>query len=218
MGKLVIGTRRYSSWSMRGWLAVQLAGLDVVVQVLPIGEGTSSAIAAATPAGLVPYLEHDGARVWESLSICEYCAEINPALWPAERVARAEARSLAAEMHAGFRALRMAMPMNLGRDDYAGRGRTPEALSDIARVDRLWQETRARFGADGDFLFGAAFGNADVMFAPVVARLLTYRPDLSAVSQAYCNAVRRHPLVSAWYDAASEEPSAWLLTKYESVT
>jgi len=218
MGKLVIGTRRYSSWSMRGWLAVQLAGLDVVVQVLPIGEGTSSAIAAATPAGLVPYLEHDGARVWESLSICEYCAEINPALWPAERVARAEARSLAAEMHAGFRALRMAMPMNLGRDDYAGRGRTPEALSDIARVDRLWQEMRARFGADGDFLFGAAFGNADVMFAPVVARLLTYRPDLSAVSQSYCSAVRRHPLVSAWYDAASEEPSAWLLTKYESVT
>jgi len=209
MGKLVIGTRRYSSWSLRGWLAVQLAGLDVAVQVLPIGEGPSAAITGATPAGLVPYLEHEGARVWESL---------NPALWPADRVARAEARSLAAEMHAGFRALRMAMPMNLGRDDFAGRGRTPEALSDIARIDRLWQDTRARFGGDGEFLFGASFGNADVMFAPVVARLLTYRPDLSAVSQAYCSAVRRHPLVSAWYDAASEEPSAWLLTKYESVT
>ena len=78
MGKLVIGTRRYSSWSLRGWLAVQLAGLDVAVQVLPIGEGPSAAISGATPAGLVPYLEHEGARVWESLSICEYCAEITP--------------------------------------------------------------------------------------------------------------------------------------------
>ena len=97
-GNLVIGTKRYSSWSLRGWLAVRLAGLDVEERVLQIGSGQ---IAQATPAGLVPYLEHNGAHVWESLAICEYCAEITPALWPADRVARAAARSIAAEMHAG---------------------------------------------------------------------------------------------------------------------
>ncbi len=148
-GTLYIGTRRYSSWSLRGWLAVQLAGLDVEVVVIPLQGGETAAIKQATPAGLVPYLEHDGARVWESLAICEYCAESNAALWPADRIARAHARAIASEMHAGFRALRMAMPMNIGRDDYAGIGHTPDALADVARIDAIWTHTRHAHGQDG---------------------------------------------------------------------
>jgi glutathione S-transferase len=216
MGKLVIGNRRYSSWSMRGWLAVRLAGLDVATVVIPLAGGVTDAIRAATPAGLVPYLEHDGARVWESLAICEYCAEWAP-LWPAERAARAHARAIAAEMHAGFRALRLAMPMNLGRDDYAGIGHTPDALADVARIDAIWTGTRATYGQDGPYLFGATFGAADAMFAPVVARLLTYRPPVSDAALAYCNAVRGHPLVAAWYEDAAREPAEWMLPKYESL-
>jgi glutathione S-transferase len=156
--------------------------------------------------------------VWESLAICEYCAELAPGLWPRERLARAQARSIAAEMHAGFRALRLAMPMNLGRPDFAGRGQTPECLADIARVEAIFTETRGRFAMGGAYLFGDAFGLADAMYAPVVARLLTYAPPIGDVARAYCNAVRRHPLVAEWYDAAAEEPAEWLLTKYEDPT
>ena len=130
--------------------------------------------------------------MWESLAVCDYCAEFQPALWPTDRVARAHARSISAEMHAGFRELRMAMWMNLGRD-FAGLGRTAGALQDIARIEALWADTRARFGAGGKFLFGTAFGAADAMFAPVVARLLSWKPQLSADSEAYCAAVRVIP-------------------------
>lgn len=116
-GTLYIGNKRYSSWSLRGWLAVRLAKLDVAEVLIPFARpGPTPAIAALSPNGLVPYLEHKGAKVWESMSICDYCAEIEPSLWPEDRIARAHARSIAAEMHAGFRDLRMAMWMNLGRD------------------------------------------------------------------------------------------------------
>jgi glutathione S-transferase len=104
----------------------------------------------------------------------------------------------------------------LGRDDFAGRGGTPGALADIARIAALWAETRARFGAGGPFLFGADFNAADAMFAPVVARLLTYRPDIAPATRAYCEAVRAYPLVAAWYDGAAAEPAAWLVDKYEN--
>ena len=212
---LYLGNRRYSSWSLRGWLAVRLAGLDVQDVVIPMSEGTTPRIKEATPAGLVPYLEHDGARIWETLAICEYCADIMPALWPAERTARAHARAISAEMHAGFRALRGAFPMNLGRPDFAGRPVTPECAADLARIDTLWAETREAFGSGGPYLFGASFGNADAMFAPVVARILTYAPPLSRHAADYCAAVRAHPLVGEWYRLALDEPAAWLLTKYE---
>ncbi|HUZ65255.1 MAG TPA: glutathione S-transferase family protein [Acetobacteraceae bacterium] len=214
-GRLVIGTRRYSSWSLRGWLAVKLAGLDVEEVLIPLAGGATPALRNATPAGLVPFLVHRGVEVWESLAICEYCAEQHPALWPADPAARAHARSIAAEMHAGFRELRMAMPMNLGRE-FTGHGRTPGALADIARIEAIWQQTRTRFGAGGAFLFGTAFTAADAMYAPIVARFLTYRPELSATARAYCDAVRAHPLVAAWYEAAAAEPAAWLLDKYET--
>jgi glutathione S-transferase len=217
-GTLYLGNRRYSSWSLRGWLPVRLAGLDVDEQVIPLsGTGDTPGVKAVSPSGLVPCLVHRGATVWETVAIGEYCAELVPALWPGDRAARAHARAIAAEMHAGFRALRENMPMNLGRD-YRGLGRTDGSLADIARIEAIWRQTRARFGGGGPFLFGAAFTLADAMYAPVVARFLTYRPELTAESWAYCEAVRAHPLVSAWYDEAAAEPDAWLNPRYETPT
>ena len=214
-GRLFIGTRRYSSWSLRGWLAVRLAGLDVEDVVIPLdGGGPGSMVARSTPSGMVPYLEHRGLRVWETLAICEYCAELAPALWPEGLAARTHARVIAAEMHAGFRGLRQAMPMVLGRDA-AGLGRTPDALRDIARIEALWRDTRAAYGAGGPFLFGAVFNAADAMFAPVVTRFLTFRPDIAADTQGYCDAVRAHPLMERWYADAAAEPLAWRLEHYE---
>ena len=205
-GRLFIGTRRYSSWSLRGWLVVRLAGLDVEDVVIPLeGGGPGSQVARSTPGGMVPYLEHRGLRIWETLAICEYCAELAPALWPADLAARTHARVIAAEMHAGFRELRRVMTMVLGRDA-AGQGRTPDVLRDIARIETIWRDTRAAYGADGPFLFGAAFNAADAMFAPVVTRFLTYKPEIAADTQAYCDAVRAHPLMEQWYADADGQP------------
>jgi len=214
-GKLLIGQRRYSSWSLRGWLAVRLADLDVSIEVARfVRPGPTPAIANTSPNGLVPYLEHRGAAVWESLAVCDYCAEFEPSLWPADRIARAHAKSIAAEMHAGFRGLRQNMWMNLGRD-YSGLGRTPEALADVDRIDSLWAETRQRFGQGGPYLFGAAFTAADIMYAPVITRFLTWRPEISAAAKTYVDAVRSHKLVAEWYDAAALEPAGWLVEDYE---
>ena len=216
-GTLYIGNKRYSSWSMRGWLAVRLAKLDVAeILIRFVRPGPTPAIADRSPTGLVPYLEHKGAKIWESLAICDYCAEIDSSLWPADRIARAHARSISAEMHAGFRDLRMAMWMNLGRD-FSPHGRTPGALADIARIETLWAETRSRFGAGGPFLFGATFGAADAMYAPVVARFLGWKPELTAASKAYCDAVRAHPLVAEWYEQAMAEPASMLIEDYETL-
>jgi len=220
-GTLYIGTKRYSSWSLRGWLAVRLAGLDVAEEVIPLGSPAGTArIREVSPSGRVPCLAHRGALVWESIAIAEYCAELHPGLWPAETRARAHARSIAAEMHAGFRALREAMWMNLGEDFAArarGRGRTPECLADIARIEALWADTRARFGEGGPYLFGAGFTLADAMYAPVVTRFLTWAPPLAEESRAYVAAIRAHPLVARWYDEAAAEPEAMRAAKYETV-
>jgi glutathione S-transferase len=105
--------------------------------------------------------------------------------------------------------------MNLGRQ-FSGLGRTPEALADIARIETLWADTRQRFGKGGPYLFGAAFTAADAMYAPVVTRFLTWRPEIGAATLAYCQAVRAHPLVDAWYSDAAAEPEAWLLAEYEN--
>lgn len=214
--RLLLGTRRYSSWSMRGWLLVRLAGLQVEEVVVPLnGAGDVSAVAGLSPSGLVPFLQHGGHDVWDSLAIAEYCAELKPGVWPAEFGARTHARVISAEMHSGFRALRSAMPMNLGRHR-PGACQTPDALADIARIETLWRNARAQYGAGGPYLFGAAFNPADAMFAPVVARLLTYEPPISAGARAYCDAVRAHPLVEEWYAGAAQEPREWLLDKYEN--
>jgi glutathione S-transferase len=214
---LYIGSRRYSSWSLRGWLAVRCAGIVVEERVIPLSGGHTAAVRAASPSGFVPYLEHDGAKVWDSLAILEYCAEIAPGLWPGERVARAHARAISAEMHSGFRELRMAMPMNCCRR-YPGLGITPGSAADIERIVAIWLDARARFGGAGRYLFGEALTGADIMFAPVVSRFLTYEPVLPAVAVDYMAAVRMHPLVVAWYDGAAGEPASWMIDKYEAVT
>lgn len=212
---LHIGTRRYSSWSMRGWLAVRCAGIPARDNVIPLAGGTTPALAGLTPSGLVPCLQHQGVTIWDSLAIIEYCAEIAP-LWPRDAAARAHARSIAAEMHSGFRALREAMPMNLGADA-PGHGRSAGALADIARIEAIWADTRARFGQDGAYLFGEAFTGADIMFAPVAARFISYAPALTMNSQAYVAAIRQHRLVAEWYDLAAAEPASWRLEKYEGL-
>jgi glutathione S-transferase len=213
-GRLYIGTRRYSSWSLRGWLCVRLAGLTVEEVVIPLQGGLTPAVRQVSPNGLVPYLEHEGAKLWESLAIAEYCAELAPSLWPASRIARAHARAISAEMHAGFGALRRAMPMNLGRT-FPGQGQTPESLADIGRIEAIIAGTRAEHGESGPYLFGAAFTAADAMFAPVMTRFITYAPPLSPATEHYVDAVRAHALVDEWYRLAAAEPVAWRLDKYE---
>ncbi len=210
-GRLIIGTKRYSSWSLRGWLAVRLAGLDIEETVIRLAGGNTPELKPLSPSGLVPVLDHDGARIWDSLAICEYCAELAPGLWPADRIQRAAARSMAAEMHAGFRALRLAMPMNLSRLATPPRaGIAPDAAADIARVAAIWRDART------PFLFGPDFGAVDAMFAPAVTRLLSYAavPD---GAQAYCAAIRAHPLVARWYDEAAAEPDTWHLPSTERI-
>ena len=214
-GRLFIGTRRYSSWSLRGWLAVRLAGLDVEEVVLPLAGGTTPVV-LALPSRQVPYLEHRGNQVWESLAIAEYCAEQKPGLWPADAAARSLARVVSAEMHAGFRDLRLVLTMNLGREGRAT-PLTPEVEADIARVEHLWELARARFGGNGPYLFGAAFTLADAMFAPVVTRFLSYAAPVGPAAREYCEAVRAHPLMVEWREAAAREPEAWRLDKYEQV-
>lgn len=214
-GVLTIGTRRYSSWSLRGWLPVKLARLDVEIRVIPLAGGVTPAVKAVSPSGYVPFLHYDADKIWDSLAICEYCAELMPTLWPAEAGARAHARSISAEMHAGFRDLRVNMPMSLFRSA-EGTGQTPECLADIARIDALWCDTRARFGTDGPYLFGAEIGIADAMYAPVVFRFMTYRPTLSPVAQLYVSAMLDHALMREWLDAARDEPKEWHIARMEA--
>ena len=207
-GTLYIGNRRYSSWSMRGWLAVKLAGLDVDVQVLKFTRpGPTKAIEELSPNGLVPFLEHNGARVWESLAICDYCAELQPRLWPADRIARAHARSISAEMHAGFMPLRRLLPMNVWRP-VKPRALDDGSKTDVARIETIWRDCRERFGAGGPFLFGG-FGAADAMHAPVVWRFHTYAVQVSDAARAYMSAMMALPAWREWRDAARREP--WVL-------
>lgn len=215
-GRLVIGTQRYSSWSLRGWLVVRLAELDVAVEVVPLaGAGQTKALKTLSPNGCVPYLEHRGAVVWDSLSIAEYCAEQQASLWPADPLERAWARSVAAEMHSGFRAVRSALPMNLGRNRALAEPLADDVHKDIARINAIWTQGVER---GGPFLCGQVMGNADAMFAPVVCRFLSYDvPGLSSASHAYMQAMRHHPLMEEWYAAAAQEPKSWQLDGYENL-
>jgi glutathione S-transferase len=214
---LVIANKAYSSWSMRPWLALKMAGATFREIVIPLRQAdTATAIARHTPAGKVPVLHHGDTTVWESVAILEYTAELFPGahLWPAEPHARAVARAVSAEMHAGFTALRSNMPMNV-RAMLPGRGRTPEVMKDVARIRALWRDCRARFGEGGPFLFGR-FSNADAMFAPVATRLRTYgiETELDDVSHAYAATLLSLPPVLDWYRAAKAEP--WLISEYEA--
>ncbi len=208
--RLVIGNKNYSSWSLRAWLALRAAGAAFDEELVPLDQpGTREQLQARSPSGRVPVLVHGALVVHESLAICEYVAELFPAagLWPTDRAARAVARAVSAEMHAGFADLRAAMPMDI-RGEYAGTGHTPGALRDAERVMRIWRECRDRFGGEQRFLFGA-FSIADAMFAPVVTRFRSYGVELGAVEQSYADAVWAHPPMQEWIEAARREP--WVL-------
>jgi len=205
---LVVGNKNYSSWSLRGYLAVAQTGVPFEEIVIPLSQPDSKdELLRHSPSGLVPVLRHGSVEVWESLAIAEYCAEQFPAagLWPADAAARALARAVSAEMHAGFAPLRQHMPMNM-RASHPGRGRTEASLANIARITKLWRQCRAGHGGGGPFLFGAGFTVADCMFAPVVSRFRTYGVELDEVCAGYAAAVWAHPPLARWFAAACAEP------------
>jgi glutathione S-transferase len=204
---IVVGNKNYSSWSLRGWLALDATGAAYDEVVIPLSQpDTVARIAAHSPSGRVPLLRDGDLVVWDSLAIAEHLAESFPdaQLWPADRAARASARAVSAEMHAGFPALRASMPMNI-RARLPGYGRTPASLRDIERMRALWSDCRARFGQGGPYLFGR-FTAADAMYAPVVFRFRTYDVALDSVQRAYVEAMLAHPGMQKWARAAEAEP------------
>lgn len=207
MPTLVIANKLYSSWSMRPWLLLRELGISFDEILIPLGQPeTRSRILEHSPGGKVPILKDGPITVWESVAIPEYVAERWPdaGVWPADAAARALARSLSAEMHAGFQALRSTCPMNLGKR-FAAKDRGEAVARDVARIEAAWRDARGRFGAGGPFLFGA-FCAADAMFAPVVTRLDTYALPVAADTRAYMDAVLGLASFAAWKSAALAEP------------
>lgn len=209
---LVIGNKAYSSWSMRPWLALHAAGADFDEQLVPLDqEDSAERLAEVSPSLRVPVLKTEHGTLVESLAIIEYVADLYPKanLWPGDRWARAMARSAAAEMHAGFTALRRDMPMDLKRRR-PGMGHSAEALADAERVQAIWRGLRTQFGQGGPFLCGA-FGAVDAMFAPVCTRFRTYQVEMDDIAEAYCQAMFDWPAFRSWERAAMAEP--WVLEK-----
>jgi len=211
---LVLGNKAYSSWSLRPYLALKTAGIPFDEKVIRLYEPDSRPeILKYSPAGKVPVLVDGATHVWESLAICEYAAERFPEarLWPAESGARAHARTIATEMHAGFMALRRAYPFNCRRTPRAIAA-DADAVADVARVTQLWRDARARFGAGGPFLFGA-FSIADAMYGPVAGRFRQYAVDLDPVCADYVAAIHALPATRQWAADAAAEP--WVVERFE---
>jgi glutathione S-transferase len=208
---LYVGSKRYSSWSLRPYLVLAHAGAPFETTTILLDRDTTSAeIAKVNPAGRLPVLHHDGVVIWDSLAICEYVHELVPAakLWPEDRARRALARLISAEMHAGFAAMRQRMPMVLGPlpPDAPGPDQiTDEARRDAARVQAIWRDQLAASG--GPFLFGA-FTIADAMFAPVTTRFVTYGIELDAVCRGYVDAIAALPAMQQWTRDALAEPAS----------
>ncbi len=204
---LYVGSKRYSSWSLRPYLALAHTGVAFECKTILLDQpDTKAQIAAVNPASKVPVL-HDGTLViWDSLAICEYVAELHPTagLWPDDRAVRAKARSVSAEMHSSFAALRRDMPMDILSKKH-GQGHTAEALADARRVQQIWRECLDASG--GPFLFGT-FTIADAMFAPVTTRFTTYGVDLDAQCRAYVDAVAQLPAYKLWSADAEREPQS----------
>lgn len=203
---LVIGNKNYSSWSLRPWLAMRQFGIEFNEVRLALYTPTSpQQIRQYSSAGKVPVLLDDTLTVWDSLAILEHLAERFPTLpWlPEPKAARAIARSICAEMHSGFAALRHHMPMNC-RAKLPGQGVTSEVQTDIDRITTIWRDCR-HYGAEGDMLFGN-FTIADAMFAPVVLRFVTYAVPLDQVCSQYVEAILALPALQAWIKDAHAEP------------
>jgi glutathione S-transferase len=208
--KLIIGNKNYSSWSLRPWIAMKMAGIAFDEQVIPLYEpGSREQILKYSPAGKVPVLIDGETHIWESLAILEYLAEKFPkaGLWPAGPEARGQARAVASEMHAGFQALRKNCPMNLWLP-VKKRPQPDDVMDNVRRIDALWSDCRSRFGRGGPFLFGP-FGAADAMYAPVASRLHTYGIAVSAVSRTYIDAILALPAFTEWRAAGLKE--TWVM-------
>jgi glutathione S-transferase len=211
---LVIGNKNYSSWSFRPWLAMKVAGIKFDETVISLDAGDfKTRVTALGGSGRVPVLSDGGVHVWESLAILEYLAEKFPAagLWPEQHAARAHARAIASEMHAGFVSLRRHLPMNVARP-VKFRALDGGAAKDVARIDEIWTGCRNIYGGGGPFLFGT-FGAADAMFAPVVWRFHTYAVEVSRTALSYMRAVMALPAWQEWRDAARRE--TWVLADDE---
>ena len=214
--KLLIGNKCYSSWSLRAWLLMRATGIAFTEKLVLLDEpGFKEAVFAEAPGsgGTVPTLVDGDIAVWETLAICEYLHETHPeaGIWPSDAAARAYARAMSSEMHAGFTALRGACPMNLGKR-FASRDRGAGVARDVERITALWRQARERFGGSGPFLYGA-FSAADAMYAPVVTRLDTYGIAVDTASQDYMRAVLSLPAYRAWLAAALAEP--WIVAQDE---
>lgn len=204
---LVIGNRNYSTWSLRPWLFLRHHRVEFEEVRLPLDtDEFRSRIGDFTPAGRVPVLLHGDCRIWESLAICEYANETfaGGRGWPEHPQARAEARSVSCEMHAGFAALRSELPMNCRA---LGRRVTPSAAArrDIDRVVAIWDGARGRYGSHGPWLYGH-FGIADAMFAPVASRFRTYGIRIDGAAADWAEAILAHPAMGEWMEAARREP------------
>ncbi len=211
---LVIANKNYSSWSFRPWLAMKAAGIAFEETLISLdAPDFKSRLAALSGAGKVPVLIDGDTRVWESLAILEYLAEKMPGagLWPNDAAARAHARAIASEMHAGFLPLRRQLPMNVRRP-VMPRALEADAAADVARIEAIWKECRARFGGGGPYLYGA-FTSADAMYAPVVWRFHTYAVEASGAAGAYMRALMALPAWNEWREAARREP--WVLPQDE---
>ena len=212
--KLIIGNKNYSSWSFRPWIAMKVAGIAFEEEVISLEASDFKArVSKVSATGKVPALADGSVHVWESLAILEYLAEKYPHahLWPADPAARALARAIAAEMHAGFGPLRRHLPMNMWRP-VTPRQLTPEVETNVRRIEAIWTDCRTRYGADGAFLFGG-FGAADAMYAPVISRFHTYGVEVGATARAYMDVVMALPAWSEWRAAALAEP--WVLAEDE---
>jgi glutathione S-transferase len=212
--RLIIGNKNYSSWSFRPWIAMKAAGIPFDEVVISLDAADFKArVALHSGTGKVPVLVDGAVNVWESLAILEYLAEKFPAagLWPDDPATRAHARAVAAEMHAGFAPLRKHCPMNMWRP-VKKRDLPDDVAANVRRIDGLWTDCRARFGAGGPFLFGG-FGAADAMYAPVVARFHTYAVEVGEAARAYMAAVMALPAWAEWRAAALQEP--WVLPQDE---
>jgi glutathione S-transferase len=209
MPTLVIANKLYSSWSLRPWLLLKQLGIAFEEVVIPLDAPTTKAeVLKHSPAGKVPILIDGDVTVWESIAIMEYAGDAYGApVWPQDRSARAMARAVAAEMHAGFPALRSACPMNLGKK-FAARDRGEGVAQNVARFEAIVREARGRFGQGGPFLFGA-FSAADAMYAPLVTRLDTYSIPVSAATRAYMDTVLSLPSFRDWVSAALKE--TWII-------
>jgi glutathione S-transferase len=216
--KLIIGNRAYSSWSMRGWLACRQSGEEFEELVVPMfgeeWERHREGDEFAPSLGKVPILWHGECVVWDSLAIVEFLADRvgRDRFWPEEEAARGMARSMAAEMHSSFGNLRRELPMNVRRT-YPPVELTDGVRGEIDRMMQLWAQARARFASKGDFLFGD-YCAADIMFAPVVTRFITYGVPVPPFAALYMKAVLSHPDVNDWIDKAQDEP--WVIDQYES--